>query len=112
MKGGCPYGQVTLVDSGAGDVGRSLIEETLRTALWLLDTSASLLGDLPDDAFPGEDAGEVMVEMLTGSCRSAIDAAGGDGCRVAIELMVSIRENVLNDMRAAVELAGKGEMLH
>ena len=112
MKGGWPYGQVTRVDSAAVDVGRSLIEETLRTALWLLDTSASLLDDLPDDAFPGEDAGEVMVEMLTGSCRSSIDAAGEPGCRVAIELMISIRENVLNDMRAAVELARKSEMLH
>lgn len=112
MKGGRPYGRVTRVDCGVGDVGRSLIEETLRTALWLFDISASLLDDLPDDAFPGEDAGEVMVEMLAGSCRPSIDAAGGDGCRVAIELMISIRENVLNDMRAAVEPARKGEMLH
>jgi hypothetical protein len=112
VKGDWPYGRVTRVDSGAGDVGRCLIEETLRTALWLLDTSASLLDDLPDDAFPGEDAGEVMVEMLTGSCRPSIDGAGEVGCRVAIELMISIRENVLNDMRVAVELARKGEMLH
>jgi hypothetical protein len=93
-------------------VGRSLIEEMLRTALWLFDISTSLLDDLPDDAFPGEDAGEVMVEMLTGSCRPAIVAAGGDGCRLAIELMVSIRENVLKDMRAAVGIARKSELLH
>jgi hypothetical protein len=112
VKGGWSYGWVTRADSGAGDVARSLIEETLRTALWLLDTSASLLDDLPDDAFPGEDAGEVMVEMLAGSCRPSIDAAGRDGCRIAIDLMVSMRENVLNDLRSAVELAGKGQMLH
>jgi hypothetical protein len=67
---------------------------------------------LPDDAFPGEDAGEAMVEMLAGSCRPSIDAAGADGCRVAIELMTSIRENVLKDLREAVELTRKGEMLH
>jgi hypothetical protein len=112
VAGGWPYGRVTRVDSEAGDVGRSLIEEMLRTALWLFDISTSLLDDLPDDAFPGEDAGAVMVEMLAGSCRPSIDVAGVDGCRVAIELMASIRENVLNDMRAAVELARKGEMLH
>ncbi|HWI94571.1 MAG TPA: hypothetical protein VNS60_00730, partial [Solirubrobacterales bacterium] len=99
VKGGRSYGRVTHVDSEAGDVGRSLIEEMLRTALWLFDISTSLLEDLPDDAFPGEDSAQVMVEMLTGSCRPSIDAAGVDGCQVATELMVSIRENVLSDMR-------------
>jgi hypothetical protein len=94
------------------DAGQLLIEEMLRTALWLFDISTSLLDDLPDGAFPGEDSGEVMVEMLAGSCRPAIDAAGDDGCRIAIELLTSIRENVLNDLRAAAELARKGEMLH
>ncbi len=93
-------------------MGQSLIEEMLRTALWLFDASASLLDDLPDGAFPGEDSGEVMVEMLAGSCRPAIDAAGDDGCRIAIELLTSIKENVLNDLRAAAELARRKEMLH
>jgi hypothetical protein len=100
------------VDSGTGELGRSLIEEILRTALWLFDISTSLLDDLPDDAFPGEDCGEVMVEMLTGSCRPAIETAGDDGCRIVIELMASIRENVLDDLRAAAELARASEMLH
>lgn len=94
------------------DAGPLLIEEMLRTALWLFDISTSLLDDLPDGAFPGEDFGEVMIEMLAGSCRPALDAAGDDGCRVAIELLISIRENVLNDLRAAAELARKAEMLH
>jgi hypothetical protein len=100
------------VDSGTGDLGRPLIEEMLRTALWLFDISTALLEDLPDGTFPGEDCGEVMVEMLTGSCRTAIDAAGDDGCRVVIELMASIRENVLSDLRTAAELAQASEMLH
>jgi hypothetical protein len=100
------------VEQKEHDAARLLIEEMLRTALWLLDISASLLDDLPDDAFPGEDSGDVMIEMLAGSCRPAIDAAGRGGCRVAIDLMTSIRENVLKDLRAAVELARKGEMLH
>ena len=100
------------VEQKEHDAAQLLIEEMLRTALWLFDISASLLDDLPDGAFPGEDSGEVMVEMLVGSCRPAIDAAGDNGCRIAIELLTSIRENVLNDLRAAVELARKGEMLH
>jgi hypothetical protein len=100
------------VEQKEHDAGQLLIEEMLRTALWLFDISTSLLDDLPDGAFPGEDSGEVMVEMLAGSCRPAIDAAGDDGCRIAIELLTSIRENVLNDLRAAAELARKGEMLH
>lgn len=100
------------VEQKEHDAAQLLIEEMLRTALWLFDISTSLLDDLPDGAFPGEDSGEVMIEMLAGSCRPAIDAAGDDGCRIAIELLTSIRENVLNDLRAAAELARQGEMLH
>lgn len=103
---------MTRTDSGEGDIGRALIEELLRTALWLFDTSASLLDDLPDDAFPGEDPGEVLVEMLAGSCRPAIDTAGKDGCRIAIKLTESIRENVLKDLRTAAKLARESQMLH
>ena len=100
------------VEQKEHDAAQLLIEEMLRTALWLFDISASLLDDLPDEAFPGEDSGEVMLEMLAGSCRPAIASAGDEGCRIAIELLTSIRENVLNDLRAAVELARKTEMLH
>jgi hypothetical protein len=51
---------------------KTLIEELLRTALWLFDITTSFLDDLPDDAFPGEDPAALLVEMLVGSCRGGL----------------------------------------
>lgn len=93
------------------DVGQALIEELLRTALWLFDIATSLLDDLPEDAFPGEDPATVMVQMLTGSCRPTIDAVGEAGCQSAIELVGAIRANVRDDLRAAIQLARDEQVL-
>jgi hypothetical protein len=89
----------------------AVIEELLRTALWLFDVSTSLLDELPEDAFPGEDSGAVLIEMLAGSCRPAIESAGEAGCQAAIALAAAIRENVRADLLTAAEFASK-EMLH
>jgi hypothetical protein len=62
-------------EPAAVDVAQVLIKELLGTALWLFDVTTTLLDDLPDDVFPGEDSGEVLVEMLAGSCRPSIEAA-------------------------------------
>lgn len=88
-----------------------MIEALLRTALWLFDVTAALLDELPEDAFPSEDPGAVMIEMLAGSCRPAIDAAGKAGCRAAIELAEAIRENVRKDLRIAAESARRKQVL-
>jgi len=93
------------------DVAQALIHELLRTALWLFDITTSLLDDLPDNAFPGEDAGNVLLEMLAGSCRPSIDAVGEEGARAAIELAVAIRESVRDDLRAAAQLGKAKQVL-
>lgn len=87
------------------DAARVLIEELLRTALALGGALASLLDDLPEDAFPGEDSAAVLIEMLVGSCRPATAAAGEPDCRRAAALVGAIRYRVLDDLRAAAELA-------
>lgn len=91
------------------DLARSLVEEILRTGLSLFDTVSSLLEDLPEDAFPGEDPAAVLIEMVAGSSRSAIDAAGDAGCRTAIDLLEGVREAILRDLRAALELKRREE---
>jgi hypothetical protein len=90
---------------------KTLIEELLRTALWLFDVSTALLDDLPEDAFPGEDPAVVMVEMLAGSCRPAMEAAGKAGCRAALDLAGAIRENIRDDLRTAAGLAQDRQVL-
>ena len=88
---------------------RGLVEEVLRTAMALEDVVASLLDDLPDGAFPGEDPGLVLLEMIIGSSHPAALAAGARDTRTATALVAAIRERVLADLHAAAELARERE---
>ena len=92
--------------AGDADAAHVLIEELLRTAFALSDVIGSLLEELPEGAFPGEDSAAVLVEMVVGSCRPAVEAAGEPGCWAASALIAAVRDRVLNDLRAAAELAG------
>ena len=82
-----------------------LVEEVLRTALALEDVMSSLLEELPDGAFPGEDNARVLLEMVVGSVHPAALAAGPRDCRTATALVGAIRERVIADLRTAAELA-------
>jgi hypothetical protein len=88
-----------------GDAAEVLIEELLRTAFALSDIVSSLLDDLPHEAFRGEDNAAVLIEMIAGSCRPAVEAAGEAGCWAATALIGAVRDRVLEDLRAAAELA-------
>jgi hypothetical protein len=82
-----------------------LVEEVLRTALALEDVISGLLDELPVGAFPGEDPGRVLMQMIVGSVHPAASVAGVRDCRSAIALIVAIRERVLADLHTAAELA-------
>jgi hypothetical protein len=84
---------------------RELVEEVLRTALALEDVMSSLLEELPEAAFPGDDNARVLLEMVVGSVHPAALAAGRRDCRTATALVGAIRERVLADLRTAAELA-------
>ena len=88
---------------------RDLVEEVLRTAMALEDVVVSLLDDLPEGAFPGEDPGLVLLEMIVGSSHPATTAAGARDTRTATALVVAIRERVLADLHAAATLAAERE---
>jgi hypothetical protein len=92
---------------GPTDAAQALIEELLRTAFWLQDVMGTFLEEMPEDSFPGEDSAAVLLEMVVGSCRSATDAAGESACWAATALIGSMRDRVVDDLRAALELARK-----
>ena len=79
-----------------------LLEDVRR--LLLTECSAGS-EDLPEDAFPGEEPGEVLLEMVTGSIRPAADAAGERAVREATALLGAIGERVVDDLRAAASRA-------
>ena len=93
--------------AAAGDLEttRDLVEEVLLTALALEDVVSALLAEMPEDAFPGEDNTQVLLQMVVGSANPAARAAGPRDCRTATALVAAIRERVLADLHRAAELS-------
>jgi hypothetical protein len=87
------------------DEVRAFLEELLRTGLSLTDVLSHLLEALPDDAFPGEESGEVLIEMVAGSIRPAADAAGAQTVNGATALLGAVRDRTFADLRAAAARA-------
>jgi hypothetical protein len=84
---------------------QELVDEVILTAVALDNILGSLLADVPDDAFPGEDKTEVLLQMIVGSIVPAARAAGEDNCRTATALVAAMRERMLADLHAAAEAA-------
>lgn len=89
------------------DATSDFVREVLGTGLMLVDVLSLLLDDLPDDAFPGEEPAEVLLEMLVGSFRPAADAAGAEALREATALVGALGDRAVADLRAAADLASE-----
>lgn len=87
------------------ELAQALVEETLRTGLVLGDLLSDLIEAVPDDAFPGENPAEVLLEMLVGTIQPAADAAGAPIVRQAIALIGALRERALCDLEVAAQMA-------
>jgi hypothetical protein len=84
---------------------RTFVEELLRTGFSLTDVLSTLVEDLPEDAFPGEDSGEVLLEMLAGSIQPVANAAGAETLHRATALLGAVRDRTFADLRAAAAKA-------
>jgi hypothetical protein len=76
----------------------------LRNGLMLQGLLSDLLEELPQDAFPGEDTGVVVIEMLTGTIRPAAIAAGKQIVQEATDLIEASGDRTVEDLRAALAL--------
>lgn len=83
--------------------------EVVRTGVILSDLLAGMLEDMADDAFPGEEPGLVLIEMLAGTIAPAATAAGATTVRGARALMGALVDRTLDDLRAALEIARERE---
>jgi hypothetical protein len=92
-----------LTDAEAQKRVRALIEELIRASFALQDVLASLLEELPEGTFPGEQTVDVLIEMIVGSCLPAVDAVGLSACADATALLADVRNRVLEDLRIAAE---------
>jgi hypothetical protein len=91
------------------DAAQLLIEELLRTAFSLGSIYAPLLAELPEDAFPGEDPGAVLIEMLAGSSLQAAQVVAEADWPALSALVGAVRASVLSDLRVATEFAERGK---
>ena len=93
------------------DMTRELVEEIVRTGLMITGVLEDLLEEMPDDAFPGENEAEVLLDMLTGTIEPATAAAGADIVVELIALLGAMSDRVLADLQAAAILArARGEV--
>ena len=98
------------MDTESKDDVRSLVEEVLRAGLMFTDVLGEILEDLPEDAFPGEDTGAVLIEMLTGSMRPVAEAAGSASVRQTTALLGAMGDRFVADLLAARDLsAARGQ---
>jgi len=86
---------------------RDLVEAILRTGLMLGQLFGDLLDELPDDAFAGEDAGEVLLDMFAGTIAPVADAAGRRAVRQTTALLGAVADRTIIDLQAAGELSAE-----
>jgi hypothetical protein len=89
------------------DHALAFVEEVLRTGLMLVELLEELLEELPQDAWPGEEPGAVLLEMMAGSFSPAAAAAGQAGLRQATALVGALGDRTLADLRTAADRAAR-----
>ena len=93
------------VDPDSYETAHAFLQELMRSGLVLLDLFDNLLEEIPEDAFPGEDAAEVLLEMMAGTITPTVDAAGEKTVRAAAALLGAVCDRTISDLRAAADLA-------
>jgi hypothetical protein len=83
--------------------------ELLRTGMVLFDLASDMAEGLPDDAYPDEESGAVVVEMVTGTIRTALETVNDRRLEDATDLIVLARHRVLEHLQLGLELRGRYE---
>lgn len=79
--------------------------ELLRGGLMLSGLAADLAEALPEDAYPGEEPGTVVMEMITGTIRTAVDSADTRDLERATTLIAEACDRVIEHLKLALELS-------
>jgi hypothetical protein len=79
--------------------------ELLRTGSMLSELVADLVEAVPLDAYPGERPAAVVIEMVTGTIRTALADTDERQVHRATDLIVEARERVLEHLQLALGLS-------
>jgi hypothetical protein len=75
------------------------------TGIWLSDLAAGLVETLPDDAYPGEDSGAVVLEMLCGTIATALGSVDPRHVERATEVIELARDRTVEHLQLTLELS-------
>ena len=73
----------------------------LRTGFMLSELASNLTDALPPDAYPGEEPGAVVLEMICGTIATALDTVDPRAVREAGELIELARERMFEHLQLA-----------
>jgi hypothetical protein len=92
--------------SPAGDDHiEQFVLELLRTGYMLSSLVSELIEELSPDAYPGEEPAAVVIEMLCGSIRTALESSDVADVRRAAELIDRAATGTLEHLKLACELS-------
>ena len=83
--------------------------ELLRTGDMLAGLAVDLVETLPAEAYPGEKPAAVVMEMITGSIRTALVEADQSDVQRAVELMREAANRVIEHLGLALALRRRME---
>jgi hypothetical protein len=94
-------------DPVTAEAVRTYVEQLLRTGLLLTDLISTLVEELPEDACPGEDSAEVLIDMLSGTVQPVAAAAGTGTLTQATGLLGAVADRTVRDLKLALQLAAR-----
>jgi hypothetical protein len=89
-------------DDNTRDFVAGYVVQVLRTSVMLQDLACSLIEDLPEDGYDGEENADVVIGMLAGTIRWIAQAAGEPLVRHATWLLGASRQKVIDDLKGAL----------
>lgn len=84
-----------------------LVAELLGTGGVVAGLFNSLIEQLSEESYPGEQPDAVVLEMMVGSALPALNRVGPEKCMEAKELIQVILDRNMADLRLAAEIAGR-----
>lgn len=98
--------RVMAYSCGNEDIDRFALV-VLRTSWMVCDLVENLVEALPQDAFPSESQGSVVVEMLFGSMAAALESVDSTEVVRAADLIELTTDRVIEHLRLAYELSDR-----
>ena len=77
----------------------------LGAGVWLSELAADLVEALPEDAYPGEEPGLVVLEMLCGTVATALGSADPREIERATQLIELARDRTVEHLQLTLEMS-------